>query len=150
MNLKFLDDSNTRKVTSRLFPPKYNEQQNQYYSFINTWCLGGVAVPVTCTDTTNIGLIMETLCRASYLEVRPALYETTIKSKVARNEENGQILDIIFDSTYIDCNGLFNIPIKKQDIAELILERPMYDLRDSVFRSGASNRKISPHFMWNE
>ena len=123
MNLKFLYDSNTRKVTSRLFPPKYNEQQNQYYSFINTWCLGGVAVPVTCTDTTNIGLIMETLCRASYLEVRPALYETTIKSKVARNEENGQILDIIFDSTYIDCNGLFNIGDSASVVCNAILGR---------------------------
>jgi len=103
--------------------PKYNEQQEQYYSFINTWCLGGVAVPMTCTDTDNIGLIMETLCRASYLEVRPALYETTIKSKVARNEENGQILDIIFDSTYIDCNGLFNIGDSASVVCNAILGR---------------------------
>jgi len=89
--------------------PKYSEDQEHYYSFINTWCLGGVGVPVTCQNPDSTGLVMEALGRASYLEVRPALYETTIKSKVSRNEQNAQILDIIFDNTYIDCNGLFNI-----------------------------------------
>lgn len=89
--------------------PKWDEGQDRYYSFINTYCLGGVAVPGTCSDPENTGLITETLCRLSYLEVRPALYETTIKSKVSRFEENGKILDMIFDNTYIDANGLFNI-----------------------------------------
>ena len=89
--------------------PKWDEEQDRYYSFINTYCLGGVAVPGTCSDPENTGLITETLCRLSYLEVRPALYETTIKSKVSRFEENGKILDMIFDNTYIDANGLFNI-----------------------------------------
>lgn len=89
--------------------PKYDEQQEKYYSFINTWCLGGVAVPANCSDPEPVGLVMETLCRTSYMLVRPALYETTIKSKVARDAENAQVLDIIFDNTYIDCNGLFDI-----------------------------------------
>lgn len=89
--------------------PKYNEQQEKYYSFINTHCLGGVAIPATCPNPDIVGLVTETLCRMSYLEVRPALYETTMKSKVARNAENAQVMDIIFDNTYIDCNGLFNI-----------------------------------------
>ncbi|MBQ3177314.1 MAG: hypothetical protein IJB52_05805 [Clostridia bacterium] len=101
--------------------PKYNEDQEHYYSFINTWCLGGVGVPVTCQNPDATGLVMEALGRASYLEVRPALYETTIKSKVSRNAQNAQILDIIFDNTYIDCNGLFNIGGSADVVGQAIL-----------------------------
>ena len=103
--------------------PKENERQEQYYSFINTWCLGGVGVPANCADPQNTGLVTETLCRLSYLEVRPALYETTIKSKVSRFAENGKILDIIFDNTYIDCNGIFNLGGSASAVVDAIYGR---------------------------
>jgi len=101
--------------------PKWDEKQEHYYSFINTWCLGGVGVPSTCSTPDEVGLIMEALGRVSYLEVRPALYETTIKSKVSRDEKNAQVLDIVFDNTYIDCNGLFNIGGSANVVGESIL-----------------------------
>ena len=101
--------------------PKYDEQQDHYSSFINTWASGGVAVPNTCKDPDTIGLIMETLCRVSFLEVRPALYESTIKSRVARNKEDAQMLDIIFNNTYIDCNSLFNIGGSAEVVERAIL-----------------------------
>lgn len=101
--------------------PKYNEAQEHYFSFINTWTLGGVGVPATCRNPDAAGMVMETLGRVSYMEVRPAMYETNIKSKVARNEENAQVLDLIFDNTYIDCNGIFNIGGSANVVGEAIM-----------------------------
>ena len=101
--------------------PKWDEEQENYYSCINTWALGGVGVPATCKTPDTVGLIMETLGRVSYMEVRPALYETTIKAKVARDERNAQVLDIIFDNTYIDCNGIFNIGNSANVLGESIM-----------------------------
>ncbi len=88
--------------------PKYDEKQELYYSYINTYVRGGVAIPTTCTHIDEVGLLLEVLSYLSYGDVRNALYETTMKQKVARDEVSGMILDLIFDNCYIDLNGLYD------------------------------------------
>ena len=88
--------------------PKYDEAQENYYTYINTWCLGGVAVPLTCSDPELTGFMMEALCYQSYELVRPALCENLLKQKVSRDEASAQILDLILDNTYLDLNGLYD------------------------------------------
>ena len=55
-----------------------------------------------------IGLVSEAMGYLSYRDVRNALYDTTMKVKISRDDINAKILDMIFDNTYIDMNGLFN------------------------------------------
>lgn len=88
--------------------PKYDEQQENYYAYINTYCLGGIAVPLTCSDPELTGFMMEALCYTSYELVRPALCENLLKQKVSRDSESVQILDLILDNTYLDLNGLYD------------------------------------------
>lgn len=88
--------------------PKGDEEQENYYSYINTWCLAGVAFPKTIKNIEMIGVISEAMGYLSYKDVRTAIYDTTMKVKVARDDKNGQILDMIFDNTYIDLNGLLD------------------------------------------
>ena len=88
--------------------PKYDEKQELYYSYINTYVRGGVAIPTTCTHIEEVGLLLEVLSYLSYGDVRNALYETTMKQKVARDEVSGIILDMIFDNCYIDLNGIYD------------------------------------------
>ncbi len=89
--------------------PKLDENQESYHSYINTWVLGGVAIPKNVADADMVGHISEALCYASYELVRPALYETTIKEKVSRDEMSKKMLDLIFDTTYLDMNGMANL-----------------------------------------
>ena len=88
--------------------PKYDEAQASYYAYINTYCNGGVAVPLTCSDPEMTGFLMEALCYQSYELVRPALCENLLKQKVSRDEASAQILDLILDNTYLDLNGLYD------------------------------------------
>ena len=52
------------------------------------------------------GFITEALARASYTMIRPAAFETTLKGKTARDAESLAMLDIIFNSLYMDFNCL--------------------------------------------
>jgi len=88
--------------------PKYDEAQKDYYAYINTWCLGGSAVPKTVQDVEMTGFIMEALCYKSYEDVRPALCEVLIKQKVSRDEANMQVMDLILNNTYLDLNAVFD------------------------------------------
>ena len=101
--------------------PKFDEAQNGYYSYINTWALSGTAVPADITDPVMVGAVSEALCRYSQTGVRPALYDTVIKVKVARGDSDAELLDIVFDNTYVDFNGIFNLGGSASAVANSIL-----------------------------
>lgn len=90
--------------------PKFDENQTEYHTYSNQWCLGGVSVPITVKDKEAVGTILETMAYLSWEYVRPAQYELTLKGKVARepDEIQAKLLDIIFDCSYYDLNGIFN------------------------------------------
>ena len=89
--------------------PKLDESQEDYHTYSNQWCLGGVSIPVTVKEREAVGNILETMAYLSWKYVRPAQYEITLKGKVARESESqSKLLDIIFDSSYYDLNGIFN------------------------------------------
>ncbi|MBE6611997.1 MAG: extracellular solute-binding protein [Ruminococcaceae bacterium] len=101
--------------------PKYDEAQDGYCAYINTWCLGGSAVPATVQDTEMTGFIMEALCYKSYEDVRPALYEVVIKQKVSRDDATAQVLDIIYDNTYLDFNGIYDFAGSQNFIGDVAI-----------------------------
>ena len=102
--------------------PKYDESQEKYYSYINTWVRGGVGVPATCTKIEEVGLLLEVLSYMSYGEVRDALFETTMKQKVARDDTAGVILDMVFDNSYIDLNGVYDFGGSASTIYKAVME----------------------------
>lgn len=88
--------------------PKLNETQDEYYTTCNTFLPGGVAVPFICSDTDFVGLVMETMAYLSYKIMQPAVYETTLQGKVARDDISVQMLDMIFESATFDFVTVFN------------------------------------------
>lgn len=109
--------------------PKYDETQDSYYAYINTYCLGGVAVPLTCSDPELTGFMMEAMCYTSYELVRPALCENLIKQKVSRDSESVKTLDLILDNTYLDLNGLYDFGTSCTFVGDCVVS-------DSEFVSG--------------
>ena len=91
-----------------IFPiPKYDENQETYRSLVNTWChaFSGVAVNA---DTDYVPFVMEALAYYSHVNVRPYAYENAFKNKGARDERDAEMLDIIFDTLYLDFNSFNN------------------------------------------
>lgn len=82
--------------------PKYDEKQEQYASYMHTINSSAVAVPITNSDADLTGRILEDMAYQSGLTVRPAYYDVTLKGKVSRDNDSGDMLDIIYYNVKLD------------------------------------------------
>jgi len=82
--------------------PKYTESQENYYSRIENST--SALVPVTADNAVleRASVILEALACESLNTVIPAYYDITLKVKNVRDEESGEMLDIIFANRVID------------------------------------------------
>ena len=87
--------------------PKYTELQETYISYINPWVNGFVCMPVVLEDEERAGFLTDAMAYMSHEIVRPAMYDMTLKGKAARNEDCVNMIDIVFSTTYLDFNGIY-------------------------------------------
>ncbi|MHB1153120.1 MAG: hypothetical protein ACYCWE_16045 [Eubacteriales bacterium] len=88
--------------------PKYDENQENYISYVAAHCTNCVAVPVTCTDFDMTSLILESMSYESKYTVMPAYYDVTITNKTMRDAESAEMLDIIFAHRGWDMAEIYN------------------------------------------
>ena len=88
-------------------PPKYDENQNNYYAAVDAWCTSAVSVPITATDKEKNGLILETLAYESRYILLPAYYDINLKTKFARDEESREMIDIILANRLYDLGAMY-------------------------------------------
>ena len=88
--------------------PKLDEAQSGYYSFIDLHnpLMG---VPKTVADLERTGAVIEDLSYLSRKYLVPAYYDTTLKTKFARDEESVEMLDIIRDSVVFDFGCVYDV-----------------------------------------
>lgn len=79
--------------------PKYNEEQEEYYSLAQS-CV--MVIPATETDTEFVGTIIEALSADSYYNVLPALYDVSFNNKYLRDDDSIKMFDIIKNSLIYD------------------------------------------------
>ena len=89
--------------------PKYDENQTDYYTYVQTWASGCAAIPLTCLDINASSIIMEDMTYLSSQYVTPAFYETALKNKYARDNESQEMLDLICETRTCDIGNLYNI-----------------------------------------
>jgi len=89
-------------------PPKYDEKQESYASYVHTGHSSSIGVPVTNDDLALTGAILEDMAYQSYVNVRPAFYDITLKGKLARDEETVLMLDIIYNNINPDLTLAMN------------------------------------------
>ena len=93
---------------------KYDEDQKEYTTCSDQWGLG-LCIPITARDTSRTGAILETMAQLSAEYVTPAYYDKLLTKKLIRDEESGEMLDIIFKNVICDpgvvyCGDLNLIP----------------------------------------
>ena len=80
--------------------PKFDENDD-YATVIN-----GIAhlavIPITVSDAERTGAITEALCAYGSKYVIPAFYETTLKTKTARDDDSEAMMDIVKESIIYD------------------------------------------------
>ncbi|MCL1858226.1 MAG: hypothetical protein FWF92_03220 [Oscillospiraceae bacterium] len=103
--------------------PKYNTDQDKYYTRMEG--CNPFIIPITVENPENIGAIMEALSCESFNSVIPVYYDVSLKTKLARDEESAEMLDIIFSDRVFDLgdtiwcgllrDGIFLNMFKKND-----------------------------------
>jgi len=87
--------------------PKLNPEQDRYYSTAHGYGTALLSVPVTATDTSRTGFLLEAFCAKSAELVTPAFYNITLTGKTIRDEESSEMLDIIFANKVYDIGYFF-------------------------------------------
>jgi len=88
--------------------PKYDLNQESYYSYAQPWDSVGLSVPKTNEDTERSGMIIEALAAVGKYTSTPAQYEITLKTKFIRDEYSPKMLDIICETATYDLGHIYN------------------------------------------
>ena len=90
--------------------PKYDEEQDSYYTTVQAWNIGAYIIPASASNPERTGAIIEYMGSLSKDTITKAYYDVTLNGKVARDDESSEMLDIIFNSAMTTDIGLaFNI-----------------------------------------
>ena len=110
--------------------PKYNEEQNDYITFVNPAgsCLG---VPITTPSADETGIVLEAMASASKEFLTAAYYETALKGKYARDEESAEMLDILLNNRVYDLAMIYGWGSIQSDYNSLV-QKDNTDLASAV------------------
>ena len=98
--------------------PKYDAEQDSYRSMVSGWVDCFVGIPNN-VDFAEVGFFAEALARESYRTVRPQTYDLVFKLKGVREEGRAEMIDLIFNTLYIDFMAIYNfgeIPAAMQQV----------------------------------
>ncbi|MCL2099802.1 MAG: extracellular solute-binding protein [Oscillospiraceae bacterium] len=100
--LSFARDLRAMETDFGILPfPKYDTSQNTYCAVVRN-AASLLGIPASVSNPHESGLIMEALAAESYRVVIPAYYDVSLKVKQARDEESGEMLDIIRDNLWMN------------------------------------------------
>jgi hypothetical protein len=88
--------------------PKYDDAQEQYYTYVIPYDIFSASVPITVKDPDVSGTVLQAIAILSDYYVTPAYYDITITGKGLRDEESAEMLDIILGSTVYDLARMYD------------------------------------------
>ncbi len=87
--------------------PKYDEAQKNYYSNTNAYSTALVSVPITVSDPSRAGLILEAYSARGMQEVTPIFNDVQVMTKSIRDEDSAEMLELIFANQMYDIGYFF-------------------------------------------
>ncbi len=88
--------------------PKTFADQDSYYHTVSVYNSSYLAIPLGVPDVENLGLVLEALAMGSQELVTPAFYDRQLKYRDVRDNESGEMLDIIFSTRLFDLGPIYN------------------------------------------
>lgn len=87
--------------------PMWDENQDRYHSHVDAWN-GMLCIPKTADNLERTGIIIEAMAAETYKYVIPAYYDVTLGTKLARDAETVEMMDILFDGVVYDFGYIFD------------------------------------------
>jgi len=88
--------------------PKFTEAQERYYHDANLNNSPTTAIPLSASNPDTVSFILEAMSYDSYYNLLPIFYDNYLNTKLARDEESVEMLQLIHDSLYYDLGALYN------------------------------------------
>ena len=88
--------------------PKFDENQENYHSVVNPYTGVLLGVPKSADNLERVSIILEALAAESKYTLQPAYYDIALQRKYARDEESGEMLDIIFSTRVYDIGAVYS------------------------------------------
>ncbi len=87
--------------------PKYEASQKVHRTLLHDQ-FTVLSIPTTAIERmSQISAVLEALGSASHYTVRPAYYETTLRTKIAQDPDSAEMLDTIINNVYIDAGIIY-------------------------------------------
>ena len=103
--------------------PKYDEAQEQYLSTVNPYVGVLTSVPNCAANLANSSAVLEYMAYEGKYILQPAYYDVVLATKIARDEESGKMLDIIFGNRAYDIGEVFNFGSLGTELAYMSRDR---------------------------
>ena len=88
--------------------PKYDEDQEQYYSRVNNYHDSLIGVFNTAGEPEKVGAALELMSYYSYYNIYDDFYEVVIQGRGTRDEESRRMLDLIFSTRTYDLGVVYD------------------------------------------
>ena len=82
--------------------PKYNAQQDKYYSRMEGCDMFFAPISASQDALDRTSVILEALSSESARNVIPVYYDLALKTKFTRDEESAEIIDLLFENRIFD------------------------------------------------
>lgn len=87
---------------------KYDESQENYISFANTWWSDHLVVPATCSNLDRAGHVIDAMGYYAQQLIIPAFIDTTVLDKTVRDEDSANMIKLIRDTQTFDIAYIFD------------------------------------------
>lgn len=101
--------------------PKYDEDQEEYYSNTNKYINTMALVPSSVVDTETVGLVVESLAAVSQYTSLDKQYETVLLNRQALDAESKANLQLVVESSFYDWGYVLD-PAKLADNIRLTMK----------------------------
>ena len=102
--------------------PKWDENQEKYHTQAQN-AYSVAVVPMDAPNLEKTGAIFDVLTALSYDLVIPAYYDMALKNKFARDNESGEMLDIIRDGISVNFSFFYNDNVGPAGAIRLLLHQ---------------------------
>lgn len=89
--------------------PKWDETQADYCNTMHAYGNSFLCIPLTAADPDMSGAVLEALSYYGQQNITPAYYDSTLKGKYFRDDESGEMLDLIFSTRFFDVGTYYQI-----------------------------------------
>ena len=88
--------------------PKFDQAQSDYRTLLHDQ-FTVLCIPTTIPEKRldEMSAVLEAMASMSYKTVRPAYYETTLRTKIAQDPQSAEMFDVIVDNVYIDAGIIY-------------------------------------------